>query len=63
MCGADSNDIAGLPIDQFKQAIQPTGEQSAALDDLANASIKAAQDLKAACPKDIALTAPAGPEP
>jgi len=58
MCGADSNDIAGLPIDQFKQAIQPTGEQSAALDDLANASIKAAQDLKAACPTDIALTAP-----
>jgi hypothetical protein len=58
MCGADSNDIAGFPIDQFKQAIQPTGEQSAALDDLANASTKAAQDLKAACPTDIALTAP-----
>jgi hypothetical protein len=58
MCGADSSDIAGLPIDQFKQAIQPTGEQSAALDDLANASVKAAQDLKAACPTDIALTAP-----
>jgi hypothetical protein len=58
MCGADTNDIAGLPIDPFKQAIQPTGEQSAALDDLANASIKAAQDLKAACPTDIALTAP-----
>jgi LTXXQ motif family protein len=58
MCGADSRDIAGLPIDQFQQAIQPTAEQSAALDDLANASVKAAQDLKAACPSDIALTAP-----
>jgi hypothetical protein len=58
MCGADSRDIAGLPIDQFQQAIQPTVEQSAALDDLANASLKAAQDLKAACPTDIALTAP-----
>jgi hypothetical protein len=58
MCGADSRDIAGLPIDQFQQAIQPTAEQSAALDDLANASLKAAQDLKAACPTDIALTAP-----
>jgi hypothetical protein len=58
MCGADSHDIAGLPIDQFQQAIQPTAEQSAALDDLANASVKAAQDLKAACPSDIALTAP-----
>ena len=58
MCGQDSRDIAGLPIDQFQQAIQPTAEQSAALDDLANASVKAAQDIKAACPSDIALTAP-----
>ncbi len=58
MCGADSNDIAGLPIAQFQQAIQPTGEESAALDELANASVKASQDLKAACPTDIALTAP-----
>ncbi len=58
MCGEDSHDIAGLPIDQFQQAIQPTGAQQAALDDLANASLKAAQDIKAACPTDIALTAP-----
>ena len=58
MCGEDSRDIAGLPIDQFKQAIQPTDEQSSALDDLANASVKAAQNIKAACPSDIALTAP-----
>jgi hypothetical protein len=58
MCGADNRDIAGLPIDQFRQAIQPTDAQSAALDDLANASLKAAQDLKAACPTNIALTAP-----
>ena len=58
MCGADSRDIAGLPIDQIQQAIQPTADQSAALDDLANASLNAAQALKAACPTDIALTAP-----
>ena len=58
MCGQDSRDIAGLPIDQFQQAIQPTDAQRAALDDLANASLKAAQDIKAACPADIALTAP-----
>ena len=63
MCGADSRDIAGLPIDQFQQAIQPTDEQRAALDDLANASVKAAQDIKAACPTDIALTAPTGSRP
>jgi hypothetical protein len=58
MCGQDSRNIAGLPIDQFQQAIQPTDAQRAALDDLANASLKAAQDIKAACPTDIALTAP-----
>ena len=58
MCGQDSHDIAGLPIDQFQQTIQPTSEQRAALDDLANASLKAAQDIKAACPTDIVLTAP-----
>ena len=58
MCGQDSRDIAGLPIDQFQQAIQPNDAQRAALDDLANASLKAAQDIKAACPSNIALTAP-----
>jgi hypothetical protein len=59
MCGSDSEDIAGLPLDQVQQAIQPNAEQQAALDDLAKASQKAAQDIKAACPTDIALTAPA----
>ena len=59
MCGEDSREIAGLPIDQIQQAIQPNDAQRAALDDLANASVKAAQDIKAACPTQIALTAPA----
>ena len=58
MCGEDSRDIAGLPIDQIQQAIAPNDAQRAALDDLANASVKAAQDIKAACPTQIALTAP-----
>jgi LTXXQ motif family protein len=59
MCGEDSREIAGLPIDQIQQAIQPSDAQRAALDDLANASVKAAQDIKAACPTEIAATAPA----
>jgi hypothetical protein len=58
MCGEDSRDIAGLPVDQFQRAVQPDDAQRAALDDLANASVKAAQDIKAACPTEIALTAP-----
>lgn len=58
MCGDDSRDIAGLPIDAIQKALQPDDAQRAALDDLANASTKAAQNIKAACPTDIALTAP-----
>lgn len=58
MCGEDSRDIAGLPIDAIQKALQPDAAQRAALDDLANASLKAGQDIKAACPTDIALTAP-----
>jgi hypothetical protein len=58
MCGDDSREIAGLPIDQIQQAIQPNDAQRAALDELANASVKAAQQIKAACPTQIALTAP-----
>jgi hypothetical protein len=58
MCGEDSRDIAGLPIDQIQQGLQLNDAQRAALDDLANASVKAAQDIKAACPTQIASTAP-----
>ena len=59
MCGDDSRDIAGLPIDRIQQALNPDDDQRKALDDLANASVKAAQIIKAACPKDVASTAPA----
>jgi hypothetical protein len=58
MCGSDSRDIAGFPIEQFQAAIQPNSEQSAALDDLANASQKAAETIRTSCPRDVALTAP-----
>jgi hypothetical protein len=58
MCGDDSREIAGLPIDLIQQAIEPTEAQRAALDELANASVKAAQNIKAACPTTISLTAP-----
>ena len=58
MCGDDSRDVAGLPIDQIQQAIQPNEAQRAALDDLANASIKAAQTIRSACPTQVASTAP-----
>jgi hypothetical protein len=56
MCGEDSRAIAGWPIDRIQQLVAPTDAQRAALDDLANASIKAAQIIKAACPTAVSFT-------
>jgi len=39
-----------------QQAIEPTEAQRAALDELAGASVAAAQKIKAACPTTISLT-------
>jgi hypothetical protein len=58
LCGDDSREIAGLPIDQIQQAIQPNEAQRAALDGLANALISAAQMIRASCPTQTAFTAP-----
>jgi len=58
LCGDDSREIAGLPIDQIQQAVQLTEAQRAVLDDLANASVSAAQIVRA-CPTQTASTAPA----
>jgi hypothetical protein len=57
-CGDDRRDIAGLPINQIQQAIQPNEAQRAALDDLANAWIFAAQMIRATCLTQTAFTAP-----
>ena len=58
MCEEGSLDIAGLPVEQFQGTVQADDAQRAALDDLAKATLKAAQDIKAACPTEAALTAP-----
>src|SRR6202795_3611499 len=58
LCGDDSREIAGLPIDPIQQAIQPNEAQRATLDDLANALTSAAQMIRASCPTETAFTAP-----
>jgi len=58
MCDEDGRDIAGIPIDQIRAVIAPNDVQRASLDDLANASVRAAEIIRAACPTQIALTAP-----
>lgn len=57
-CGDDSREIASLPIEQIQQAIEPDDAQRAALDELANASVQAAQAIRASCPTQVASTAP-----
>jgi LTXXQ motif family protein len=56
MCGDDSRDVAGWPIEQMQKAVDPTPEQRAKLDDLGNATVKASQIIKSGCPQTIALT-------
>jgi len=58
MCADDGREVAGLPIDQIGKVIEPNEIQRAALDDLAGASIKAAQTIRASCPTQVAATAP-----
>jgi hypothetical protein len=58
MCAEGSREIAGLPVDQFQRTIRADDAQRAALNDLASATLKATQDIKAACPTQPALTAP-----
>jgi hypothetical protein len=57
-CGEDVSDITSMPLDQFRDAIRPTGELAEALDELGLAVTKAAQDIRIACPAEVALTAP-----
>ena len=56
-CEDDSLDVAGIPVDEIQQLAQPTDKQRAALDELGNASVQAAQIVKASCPTELSLTA------
>ena len=56
MCGDDSREVAGWPIDRIAQSVSPTTKQGASLDKFANATIEAAQAIKAACPTNIVST-------
>jgi hypothetical protein len=56
MCGDDTREVAGWPIERIQQLIMPTDEQRMGLDELANASVQAAQIIKTACPTSVAFT-------
>jgi hypothetical protein len=56
MCGDSSNEAAGWPIDRIEQNVSPTAEQRAALNEFADAAIRAARTIKDACPIDVVFT-------
>jgi hypothetical protein len=56
MCGDDTKEVAGWPIDRIQELVSPDDQQRMALDDLANASMKAAQIIKSGCPTSVAFT-------
>jgi LTXXQ motif family protein len=58
MCGDDTKEVAGWPIDRIQQLVSPDDQQRVALDDFANASVKAAQIIKSGCPTSVAFTPP-----
>lgn len=59
LCSDDGRDIAGLPIEQMQQALQPNEALRTAMDDLAGATVAAARMIQASCPAQSAFTAPA----
>jgi hypothetical protein len=56
MCGEDTRSIADWPIARIRQLVGPDEQQRVLLEDLATASLKAAQTTRAACPSAAALT-------
>jgi hypothetical protein len=56
MCGDDTRDVAGWPIDRIRQLVSPDDHQRGLLDTLADASVKAAQTIKSGCPTTAAFT-------
>jgi len=55
-CDEKAPGVTDLPIDRIAQAVQPTPAQRAALDELKDAAVKAAEGLKVNCPTYQTLT-------
>ena len=56
LCNERTPGATDLPIDRIAQAVQPTPAQRAALDELKDASVKAAERLNTECPAYQTLT-------
>src|SRR5215831_3292900 len=56
LCGNQAEGFTKLPVQRIEELVKPTGPQQAALDQLKQASSKAADDLQGSCPTHIGET-------
>jgi hypothetical protein len=56
LCGSQAEGFTKLPAQRIEELVKPTGPQQAALDQLKQASAKAAGDLQGSCPTHIGET-------
>ena len=50
LCGSQAGSFTKLPVQRIEDVVKPTGPQQAALDQLNQASAKAADELRGSCP-------------
>ncbi len=55
-CDDEAAEVTGWPIDQISEAVQPSQQQTALLDDLGNAVVKASAVIKSNCPTAVSFT-------
>jgi LTXXQ motif family protein len=55
-CGDEATEVTGWPINQISDAVQPNPQQSALLDDLGNAVVKAGDVIRSHCPTNVSFT-------
>jgi LTXXQ motif family protein len=55
-CDDEAAEVTDWPIDQIQAAVQPNQEQTALLDNLGNAVVKASDVIKSHCPTTVSFT-------
>jgi LTXXQ motif family protein len=55
-CSDEAAEVTGWPIDQIQDAVKPNQQQTALLDDLGNAVVKASEEIKSHCPTSVSFT-------
>ena len=54
LCGDQATNFTKLPSQRIQEIVKPTGPQESAFEDLKQASARAADELRASCPRQLA---------